>query len=82
LCTKNYKCGGSSNGRTGYWRRIGAGDGGVGYSLKTKMDSNKVEVIKAKISPTVTVAAGEIEFDIEGESIKPGFINQPGAERG
>lgn len=45
---------------------------GVGYSLKTKMDSNKVEVIKAKISPTVTVAAGEIEFDIEGEVIKPG----------
>jgi competence protein ComEA len=46
---------------------------GVGYSLKTKLDSTKVEVIKAKVSPTVTVAVSTtIAFDIEGEVINPG----------
>ena len=46
---------------------------GVGFSLKSKLGSPGVEVIKAKISPTVTMAvATTIAFDIEGEVIHPG----------
>ena len=46
---------------------------GVGFSLKSKLGSPGVEVIKAKVSPTVTMAvATTIAFDIEGEVINPG----------
>lgn len=47
---------------------------GVGYSFKTKMDSAKVEVIKAKVIPTVAVSAGlsTVAVDIEGEVMHAG----------
>jgi competence protein ComEA len=46
---------------------------GVGFGLKSKLDNTNVEVIKAKISPTVTVnLPTTIAVDIEGEVIHPG----------
>jgi len=46
---------------------------GVGYGLKTKLEKSKVELVKAKVLPTVTVVLpATITIDVEGEVIHPG----------
>lgn len=49
---------------------------GIGFNLKTKLETTKAEVIKAKITPTVSVLRpaqdSQVVVDIEGEVLKPG----------
>ena len=55
---------------------------GVGFGLKTKVDSGQVEVIKAKISPTITIVVlTKISVDIEGEVIHPGVYQMNKGDR-
>lgn len=55
---------------------------GVGYGLKTKLEKSKVELVKAKISPTVTVVLPTtITIDVEGEVIHPGVYRLPKGNR-
>jgi competence protein ComEA len=45
---------------------------GIGLNVKEKLAGQKVELIKAKVSPTVIQVNSNVVFDIGGEVIKPG----------
>jgi competence protein ComEA len=49
---------------------------GIGFNLKSKMETAKVEVVKAKVSPTVILRQAQdgkvVAIDIEGEVIHSG----------
>lgn len=54
---------------------------GIGYNLKTKLVGQKVELIKAKATPTVVQINSKVVFDISGEVLKPGVYKLPKGSR-
>jgi competence protein ComEA len=50
---------------------------GIGMSMNQKGDSSKVELVKAKVAPTVVQVYSDIVFDIAGEVVKPGVYKMP-----
>jgi len=56
---------------------------GIGIGLKEKLSTEKVELIKAKVAPTVIQVNSKVTFDVAGEVIKPGvYILEKGGRVG
>ncbi len=54
---------------------------GIGISLKEKLSSQKVEFVKAKVSPTVIQVYSKVVIDVAGEVVKPGVYTLEKGQR-
>lgn len=46
---------------------------GIGFNFKSKLETAKVEVVKAKVTPTVVAEKKIVVVDVEGEVLNPGI---------